>query len=250
VTVPEAEPLYDDDSGEHVGWTQEQDDGGILAYDVNGELLGAAYGQDWYEVNELEYADDTGGQAAALEQRLDALEHAALEPREATYYPVPVEPEPDPERMTASLMQQAAHLEARLGRPLTQSEKRHLGQALTEDEVAGADRPDLQGAADRLAAEGREIPDIDSGSVHQQRAKRQQLMSDLMADRERADAAESNGDDQLSDIAPPSQEAYDLDDREQRQRYLLDRLEGREVSPDDAFSGSDYEDAGLWEEGA
>jgi hypothetical protein len=127
--MPEAEPLYDDDTGEHVGWTQEQDDGGILAYDIDGELLGAAYGQEWYDADQLEYADGgagSGGQAAALDQRLDALEAAVSAPREVEYYST--EPEPDPERMTASLMQQAAHMEAKLGRPLTQGEKRTLGR--------------------------------------------------------------------------------------------------------------------------
>jgi hypothetical protein len=75
-------------------------------------------------------------------------------------------------------------------------------------------------------------------------------MTEMYADRERADAAERNGDDMLSDIAPPTQEAYDLDDRQQRAAYITDRLRGAEVDTADTFSGSDFEDAEPWEEGA
>jgi hypothetical protein len=245
--MPEPEPIHDDD-GQHIGWSELQSDGGLLTYDLDGDLIGLATDDgQWFGVDELEFADDDG-QAAALDQRLDALEAAVSEPRQAEYYPVPVQPERDPDQVAADLYQQAAHWERTHDRPMTLAEKRRVGAMLTEAAVAGEERPDVQAAVDRLNAEGRGLPDIDEGSVHQQRAKRQQLMTEMYADRERADAARETGDDLASDVAPPSQEAYDLDDREQRQRYLLDRLEGREVDTADTFSGSDFQDAERWEE--
>lgn len=243
-----AEAIYDDD-GEHIGWSELQSDGGLLTYNLDGDLIGLAGDNgEWYDVDQLEFVDEAGDDGqAALDQRLDALEAAVSEPREQTYYPVPVQPERDPDQVSADLHQQAAHWERTHDRKMTLSEKRRVGAMLTEAEAHGEDRPDVQAAVDRLDAEGRGLPDLDTGNEHQRRAKRQALMAQLYSDRERADGAEANGDDLLDDVPPASQESYNIDDREQRQRYILDRLEGREVSPDSAFSSADLED---WEAGA
>jgi hypothetical protein len=243
-----AEAIYDD-NGEHIGWSELQSDGGLLTYNLDGDLIGLATDDgQWHDVDELEFVDETGDDPqTALDQRLDALEAAVSEPRQAEYYPVPVQPERDPDQVSADLYQQAAHWERTHDRKMTLSEKRRVGAMLTEAEAHGEDRPDVQAAVDRLDAEGRGLPDLDTGNEHQRRAKRQQLMSELMADGERADAAASNGDDLLDDVPPASREMFDLDSREQRAEYVMNRIQGRDVTPADTFSSSDYQPED-WEE--
>jgi hypothetical protein len=245
--MPEPVPQHDAD-GELEGYTWEQPDGSIAAYDADGDLLGVSYGSEWYDRSELEDADDGAGEGyehdgeAELQQRLAELEQRAGEP---VYLPVPIAVEPDREQQTADLFQQAQHWERVHGRPMTLREKRAIGEALSEAQVAGEERPDLQAAADRLAAEHRGLADIDSGSTHEQRRKRQEVWTELLADRQRYADAEAGADDLTNPEPPPSQGVYDLDSRSERHAYLADRLRGA-ASPDDTFSGSDYaEDAGL-----
>jgi hypothetical protein len=241
--MAEPVPQHDED-GELEGYTWEQPDGSIAAYDADGDLLGVSYGSTWYERSELEAAGEGyeyDGETE-LQQRLAELEQRAEQP---VYLPVPIPVEPDREQQTADLLAQAAHWERVHGRPMTLREKRAIGEALSEAQVAGEERPDLQAAADRLAAEHRGLADIDSGSVHEQRRKRQEVWTELLADRQRYGDAEAGADDLTNPEPPPTQEVYDLDSRSERHAYVADRLRGV-TDADATYSGGDYaEDASL-----
>ena len=105
---------------------------------------------------------------------------------------------------------------------------------------AGDVRPDLLEAAARLGDVGEPLLDLDSGHRGQDHEARTRLMTQRLQDAERAEASEYNGDDLMDPVPPPSADGYDLDDRSERQRYAVERLEGRDVGPDSAYSSSDY----------
>jgi hypothetical protein len=166
--VGDFEPIHDPETGAHVGWMTEAEDGALVGLDLEGYITGAldpATGE-LIDHSPYELADDGAGEGyehdgeAELQQRLAELEQRAAEP---VYLPVPIAVEPDREQQTADLFQQAQHWERVHGRPMTLREKRAIGEALSEAQVAGEERPDLQAAADRLAAEHRGLADIDSG---------------------------------------------------------------------------------------
>ena len=70
-------------------------------------------------------------------------------------------------------------------------------------------------------------------------------MTELWQDAERVAAAEYNGDDLLDDERPATREAYDADDREQRQQWMVDAMRGATDSSALYSSTQDREDAGL-----
>jgi hypothetical protein len=114
--------------------------------------------------------------------------------------------------------------------------------SMSEAEVAGQAVPDVEGAAIRLAQEGRGVLDLDGGSDHQQRAARQEYQRQRLEEIERS---ENPADDLVSDIAPASAELYDLDSRSERHAYLNDRLRGA-TDPDSTYTSSNVdEDASL-----
>jgi hypothetical protein len=240
--MAEPVPQHDED-GELEGYTWEQPDGSIAAYDADGDLLGVSYGSTWYERSELEAAGEGyeyDGETE-LQQRLAELEQRAEQP---VYLPVPIPVEPDREQQTADLLAQAA-----LG-----------ARAWPADDAArkaGHRRGALRGASRRRRAArppGRSRPSRRRAS----RAGRHRLGQrpraaaqapgglDGAARRpQRYGDAEAGADDLTNPEPPPSQEVYDLDSRSERHAYLADRLRGV-TDADSTYSGSDYaEDASL-----
>ena len=243
--MPDAEPLYH--QGEHVGWQIEADDGVLIGLDLDEQIVTAFDPAIGALVDHGEYAlvdDDDDADPYEIEQRLGALEDYAAAPPEPVYVPYPVVPEVDEQRQQLDLDAQAAHLEARLGRPLLLSEKRAIGQQLTEAEIGGEDRVDIPAAVERLRQRGEAPLDLDSGSLIERREARQEYARQRIADQERLDAHERGEDDLLDAEAPPSKAAYDLDSREERQAYVMDRLRGA-TDPSATYSTEQLADEQL-----
>jgi hypothetical protein len=132
------------------------------------------------------------------------------------------------------MARQREHLEAMLGRPLLLDEARRLGQAMLDDLEAGSARPDIIHSAEITGG----VLDLDGGTQAQQREARREFMSERFRDLERQGAAERGEDNLLNEQPPPTQDNYDLDDREERQAFMADRLRGV-VNADTAYSSLD-----------
>jgi hypothetical protein len=249
----EVEPLFHPETGEQLGWQGWNEDGVLVAMSLDGsEVTGAFNPEDgtvwsgetgeWSYPDELE-ADPYGGYGEAevpsdITERMDALEA-----RGPTYVPVPAEP--DPEVQAADFHRQMEHQAAKMGRPFTASEVRAIGHELGAAEVAGEERYDVPAAIARLHERGQGLANVDEGSPHQRRAARQQLMGELLGDRQRLEAHE-RGEDDITQDQPPGLGAYNADDRGERMQYALDRLRGQ-ADPQDLYSSNadDADDAAL-----
>ena len=175
-----------------------------------------------------------------LDERFDRLEQRLNEPRPIQFEQVV--DELNGARVTEDLAQQRERLEApeMFGRPLLLREQQVYGQRAADHVLAGDARPDLAGAAGELHDEGTfpllDLDDEHRGRAHEARAA---WMAERLADQQRYEAA-GRGEDDLSQAEPPpTQTAFDISDRAERQQYMAERMRGADVV---AYDGTDYEE--------
>jgi hypothetical protein len=239
VSAFDPQPYLDED-GEQVGWIVGADDGETYLTELDGSVAAVwdddAEGWDLDVDVELDYGEPEpyeDPRFAAYDERMDRIEALAAQPR-------PVEvvagiEQADYERIGQDMSVQAAHLEAALGRPLLIDERRRIAHAAYDDIEAGDARPDLFEAAARTGG----LLDLDDDNPHRAREARVEYMTQRLADQDRAANTAQGLDDITAEQPPPTQVAYDLDDRDERQAYYADRLRGV-TDASATFSSSDY----------
>jgi hypothetical protein len=229
-----AEPLYDE-SGEHIGWMGENEDGLIVVENLDEEVVSYQDPADGRWVNiAQDYETDLYSE---LDERLERIEQLASEPRPPSEVMITRGLEQaDADRVTEDLTRQGEYLEALIDRPLLISERRAIAQQVQNDIEGGDLRPDVINAAEKTGG----LLNLDGGTRGQNHEARVEFMAQRLRDQERQADHAQGLDDVTYEEPPASREDYDLDDRNQRAAYYNDRMRGA-VGPDAAYSSSDID---------
>jgi len=188
-------------------------DGVAVAFDPqSGRVLRAvnAAGED---VPTDQFEVQQGDRMGELLERLDALEQRAAQPRPTA--PSWEQAEAVNRRAGEAFVDELESAEKIRGHAFTRSETTKLVERGRQDHHNGK-RADVYEAWARAEAEGDHLHDLET------HAGRTAWMAERLADGERD--ARGQGHDEPD---PPSRELYDLDNRVERQAYLLDRMNDR-----------------------
>lgn len=229
--------LYDQDTGQPLGFWYEADDGARVATDFDGQVLGAvdAGGQpidhSAYEVveNPTAFQQVTEDRAAAAAR--DAARQAAQEAWRAHEIETALaDEELELIRAASDVADQFASVERQLGRPLTAAEANMLGERLREYHDHGREL-DVDAALKQLEAERQPLHDT---STHNGRVK---YGVQLWEEQERV----ARGEDPVGPPAP-SQAEYDMANHNDRVAWALDKANGADVD-DRRFNSAATTDA-------
>ena len=251
-------PIYDADDN-LVGSYGQADDGAIVYFDADDDVV-AAYTPAGEQLDETDYGlvdteevyddQDVYDDAPAYDlgdydERLDQIEQ-----RQEQLAEQPVVFERRADGLDQALIADGMHDEANYleapelyDRPLLLREQRLLGDVMADQAYLGG-RPDGLAAVERLHDEGLPLLDLDDDHPGRAHEARTAYMSERLDDLDRF-AASEDGLDDLTEVAPPPQQAeFDLDDREDRNAYYAARLNGHDV---DGYSSTELAEEGFYE---
>lgn len=214
---------FHDDSGEHVGYFAEADDGAIIAADLDGQIRGAV-APDGTQLDPAGYeiADPEPARSQPSAAEIDALvqAEAAQQAAGARAWQQAQETataQADLQRMQTDVIQQVESLQAQIGRQLTMAEMRNIGERLSQWMDAGR-VPDAFMAVEQLEAEGKPLLDLDNAR------ERQQWMSERLVEKQRVERGED-----ISEPPGPSKDKYDLSNHQDRVAMVMDKLDGHDT---------------------
>jgi hypothetical protein len=212
--MTEQDVFYGDD-GEPVGHLLAADDGNQVLVAFDGETVLAAATPDGEQLDPSGYTIDDGSDDVVSDPRIDQLYEWAQQ-QDQLREQQQIEPQQDEVGWWQEISDQKHDVEARLGRSLTLAESEAIAHHVTRQERRG-ETVDMAGALEDSWRTGAAQPlNLDDHS------DRVSYMTENLQRSER----EARGED-LSEPEPPSREFYDMNSREERQAWQIDRLEGR-----------------------